>query len=312
MNFENDNFNVLTNDEIKCCRHKSEKTWYYLLVFINIALILGVITLCVINFKNYNELIKNATTKINGAINSHDVSQFSSFSIHQLPFELQLLIAGVISLIAFPFIINLMYANYRSMSIKVTEKNFPEIYYKVQEYSNRLGFKKVPEAYIVQANGIMNAFSSFIIRKQYIEIDADLLEIAYREHHDMDSISFIIAHELSHIKLKHATLPYNLSIFYSSAIPILGPTASRAREYSCDRLAQKVTGDSGIDAMLSLSAGKHLYKQIDINDYLQNARNVTGFFVWCNNLISSHPILPKRIRALADGKGGGERLYVLI
>ena len=306
MEFQDYNLNILTKDEIKNCRHKSEKRLYYILLIINLLIVFGVITLCIINFNNYYEIINNTNTTINGAIASHDISVLSGLSINRLPFELKLLILGVSSLIAFPFIINLMYAKYRSMAIKVTEKNFPEIYEMVKNYSSKLNFKKIPETYIVQANGVLNAFSAFIIRKQYIEINADLLEIAYREHQDMKSIGFVIAHELSHIKYKHATLGYNLSIFYSSALPILGPTASRAREYSCDRLAQKITGDNGIDAMLSLSAGKHLYKQIDINDYIESAKNIKGLFVWCNNLVSSHPILPKRIKALADGEGSGD------
>ena len=33
------------------------------------------------------------------------------------------------------------------------------------------------------------------------------------------------------------------------------------------------------------------------------------FFVWCNNLVSSHPILPKRIRALIKGEGSGDLYY---
>ena len=152
----------------------------------------------------------------------------------------------------------------------------------------------------------MNAFSAFIIRKQYIEIDSDLFEIAYREYNDLESINFIIAHELAHIKYKHATFYYNLFIMFSTIIPIIGSTASRAREYSCDRLAQKVTGNTGVEAMFSLFAGKHLYKRIDVYDYINNSDDIRGFFVWCNNLMSSHPILPKRIRALIKGEGSGE------
>ena len=58
--------------------------------------------------------------------------------------------------------------------------------------------------------------------------------------------------------------------------------------------------------MFSLFAGKHLYKKIDVYDYIENSKDIKGFFVWCNNLVSTHPILPKRIRALAKGEGNGE------
>lgn len=55
-----------------------------------------------------------------------------------------------------------------------------------------------------------------------------------------------------------------------------------------------------------LMVGKHLYKNVDIEDYIEHAHEVRGFFVWANNLISSHPIMTKRVRALARGQGSGE------
>ena len=261
--YEQDNIK-LTNEEIESCRHKSEKKWYGILVFINFAIILSVIVFCIINIHNYNTLPNTLKESFSDPSAYANVIISPSSTLNNFPTELQLLITGIIVIIAFPFGVNLYYAKYRSRAIKITENNFPEVYYSILEYSNKLGFKKTPEAFLIQQNGVMNAFSAFIIHKQYIEIDSDLFEIAYREYNDLESINFIIAHELAHIKYKHATFSYNLFILFSTLIPIIGTTASRAREYSCDRLAQKVTGNSGVEAMFSLFAGKHLYKKIDV------------------------------------------------
>lgn len=303
----NENNNLkLTKEEIKNCMHKSEKKWFGILVFLNLAIIITVLVLCIINFKNYSINLPNTLKE-----SFSDPSSYVNFimspnsALNNFPTELQILITGLIAIIAFPFGINLYYAKYRTRAIKITENNFPEVYYSISEYSNKLGIK-TPEAFLIQQNGVMNAFSSFIIRKQYIEIDSDLFEIAYREYNDLESINFIIAHELAHIRYKHATFLYNLSILFSSLVPIISSTASRAREYSCDRLAQKVTGNNGVEAMFCLLAGKHLYKRINVYDYIESSKDIKGFFVWCNNLVSSHPILPKRIRALLKGKGSGE------
>lgn len=217
-------------------------------------------------------------------------------------------IMAVVTIFIFPLMLNVYYQKYRTMSIRITEKNFPEVYERVQLYAKRLGMKKVPEVYIIQQNGILNAFSSFIVRKQYIEIFADIFEVAYREHEDLDAISFILAHEMAHIKYKHATFGYQMKTLYSRMIPIIGSTASRAREYSCDRLAQKVTGVDGIEAMFSLVAGKHLYKMVDKEDYLEYAKGVKGFFVWWYNLLADHPVMTKRIPALEMKEGSG-KLY---
>lgn len=306
MNFNENSYIKLTKEEIESFRHKSEKKWYIALIIINSSIIITVITLCIININNYNELPNNLKDSFSDASSYANAIIAPESIINGFPTELQLLIIGLVVIIAFPFGINLYYAKYRSRAIKITENNFPEIYKNIDEYSYKLGFKKAPEAFLIQQNGVMNAFSAFIVRKQYIEIHSDLFEIAYREYNDLESINFIIAHELAHIKYKHATFSYNLFILFSTLIPIIGTTASRAREYSCDRLAQKVTGNSGVQAMFSLFAGKHLYKKIDVYDYIENSKDIRGFFVWCNNLMSTHPILPKRIRALVKGKGSGE------
>lgn len=291
---------IIDKKKIKQYRHKSEKRWYIALVIINILIIGSVISVFTYNFK---ENYKNIKESIVETYNNPDTAESD---IENIPTDVKILCYGLLIFLILPFSVNFMYAGVRSRAIRITKRNFPDVYERIVKYSHILGLKKVPEAYIVQENGVLNAFSAFIIRKQYIQINADLFEIAYREHHDLDSISFVIAHELSHIKLKHATFLYNISILYSSLIPILGATASRAREYSCDRLAQKVTGNSGIEAMLSLMAGKHLYKDVDIEDYLNHANEVKGFFVWCYNLSSSHPIMTKRIKALEMEEGSGQ------
>lgn len=293
---------IIDNKKIKQYRHKSEKRWYIALVIINILIICSVVSIFAYNFKENYKSIKESI------VETYNNPDSSESDIENIPTDVRVLCYGLLLFLILPFSVNFMYAGIRSSAIRITERNFPDIYERIVKYSHILGLKKVPEAYIVQENGVLNAFSAFIIRKQYIQINADLFEIAYREHQDLESISFVIAHELSHIKLKHATFLYNISILYSSLIPILGATASRAREYSCDRLAQKVTGNSGIEAMLSLMAGKHLYKDVDIEDYLKYANEVKGFFVWCYNLSSSHPIMTKRIQAL-EMKDGSGQLY---
>ena len=164
----------------------------------------------------------------------------------------------------------------------------------------------VPEAYIVQENGILNAFSSFVVRKKYIQINADLFEVAYREYGDIGSIGFVIAHEMAHIKLGHASLPYQLWILWGGIVPFLGQTASRTREFSCDRLAQVVSGNDGIEAMMALTVGKHLYKNVNVQDYINESVKVDGFFVGIYNLLSTHPILPKRIKALVIKDRSGD------
>ncbi|MEL7659234.1 MAG: hypothetical protein AAGU75_25375, partial [Bacillota bacterium] len=77
-------------------------------------------------------------------------------------------------------------------------------------------------------------------------------------------------------------------------------------EYSCDRIAQMLSGSDGVDAMMSLTTGIHLYKNVNQEDYIDHAENVKGFFVWCYNLGCSHPVMSKRVLALKNKEKSGD------
>ena len=305
---------LLDKAVIRKSRHKAEVRWYRRLVVLNIIIIIWI---CVWFFgemkdnKEYAIEVKNLTVE---SFTSEDeervdeVNQELDDKMEETPDSLTYFVIIFFLFLAMPFILYYSYAGYRSMSVRITKKNFPEIYDIVEEFAKKLDMKKVPPIYLVQGHGVLNAFASFVPFKQYIELYADLVEVGYREYEDLDSLRFIIAHEMAHIYLKHSTLAYNYSILFSSMVPILPEIASRAREYSCDRIAQKLSGSDGIDAMMSLTAGIHLYKRVDKEDFIEHAKTVNGFFVWCYNLVSSHPVMSKRIIALEMKEGSG-KLY---
>ena len=85
-----------------------------------------------------------------------------------------------------------MYAKNKASALKITEQNFPEVYAIVCEQARKLGMKKVPEVYVIQANGVLNAFSTFCLSKQYITVNAEIFEVAYREHHGIDSMFMLM------------------------------------------------------------------------------------------------------------------------
>lgn len=313
---------VITKEVAEGCRHRLEKRWYRRLVELNLLIIIVVVTIFAVNLQKNRELADRAVEQIkaefeqiaSGSEEEEDAGEEDSkrdeaekLTADDIPFEVTALFAGIVSFIGIYFVIYYFYATYRANSLRITEKNFPEVYALIEEYANRLGIV-VPKAYVTQRSGVLNAFSAFLIRKQWICIHSEIFEVAYREHKDMDALAFVIAHEMAHIYYGHATLHYNLWILFSSAIPILGATASRAREYSCDRLAQRLTGTDGLDAMLMLVVDRHLYKMVDKEDYVEEMRHRKGFFLWAANLAADHPVMCKRVVALADGRGSG-RLY---
>lgn len=313
---------VITKEVAEGCRHRLEKRWYRRLVELNLLIIIVVVTMFAVNLKKNIELADRAVEQLktefeqNASESGEDEDageedskrdEEEKLTADDIPFEVTALFTGIITFIGIYFVIYYFYANYRANSLRITEKNFPEVYALIEEYANRLGIA-VPKAYVTQQNGVLNAFSAFLIRKQWICIHSEIFEVAYREHKDMDALAFVIAHEMAHIYYGHATFHYNFWILFSNAIPILGAIASRTREYSCDRLAQRLTGTDGLDAMLMLVVDRHLYKMVDKEDYVEEMRHRKGFFLWVANLAADHPVMCKRVVALADGRGSG-RLY---
>lgn len=291
-----------TEQEIRSFRHRAEKPLYITMVVINIAVIvLLLISIFVAFMYESGPLAGESGKRFAEMIIGTSVNE----SVSPLTYLFVIALLPLVLIIS----VYLYYAQYRANAIRITEKNFPEIYQVIEDYSKRLGMKKVPKVYLTQENGLMNAFATFILRRQYIVLLTDLFEVAYLEHHDLESIKFIIGHEMTHIRLRHSTFLYQISILFANYVPIIGTTLSRAREYSCDRVAQHLTGVSGVEPMLALVVGKHLYKKVDVEDYVKHCHETRGFFVFIYNLLSSHPIMPKRIQALLKDHGSGRLFF---
>jgi len=322
---EEQKIEMITKEEAKACRHRLERRWYRRLIELNVIITVVVLAIVFSSIAEYKELgakvwaqfeeefeeamaeLENPDETDDSVVVEDDEEEFE-FTEEDFPLELELFLYGVILLVAGYFAIYYLHAYTRSMSLRITRKNFPEVYELIETYAKKLGMEKVPEAYVMQENGVLNAFSAYIFRRQYIQINAEIFEVAYREHHDMDSLGFVIAHEMAHIYYGHATLHYNLPIWFVQSMPLVSAIASRAREYSADRLAQRVSGSDGVSAMFMLMVDRHLYTRVDREDYLEQAKKQKGFFVWIVNMFASHPIMCKRIAALDQMEGSG-KLY---
>jgi len=198
-----------------------------------------------------------------------------------------------------------MYAQEMAYAVKVSEVNFPEIYNKAKEFSDKLGFKKVPEIYVTQENGSLNAFASNVVFRQYIQLNAEMVDIAYMENKDFDAIYFIMGHEFGHLYFKHTSIRNIVFTIFFKMVPFFGNLLTRAMEYSCDRVAQALTDDKqSAQSLIICAAGRHLYKHVDMNEYINNALGNYGplqrLARLLLNLTKSHPIMPFRIKALMD------------
>lgn len=202
----------------------------------------------------------------------------------------------IIGLIITIFLHGLAIADIRNNGVKLTEKQFPMIYNRAKHISAQMGVHTMPSIYIIQSNGILNAFASRFFGRDFIVLYSDFVEVV-EEGHEAE-LDFVIAHELAHIQRKHVSK--NLLILPALWVPFLGNAYTRACEYTCDRMATAYinNGTAAINALTILAVGKKLFTEVDTMEYLQSAKSETGFFIWLNHVLSTHPPLPKRIEEI--------------
>jgi Zn-dependent protease with chaperone function len=182
----------------------------------------------------------------------------------------------------------------RGNAVRVSEKQFPQLHRLAAEQARKLGLKQVPTVYVMESGGLLNAFATRFLGRDFVIIHSDVLELALVRGEA--AVGFIMGHELAHVwrgHLKHRwlTLPGRL-------MPYLGVAYSRACEYTCDRIGAFCQPEGAITGLLALAAGKQLHAHVDVREYAAQAVSDQSFWIRRAELMSSHPLLPKRVAAL--------------
>ena len=173
-----------------------------------------------------------------------------------------------------------LYGAQRAGAVRITSEQFPEVYQMWESMALAQGLKKVPELYTINGDGALNAFASCVPGFRYFSsIYSDILEACLRNE-DRDSLRFILGHELGHMRLGHVTWWYYLLTFLGS-LPfvnyVLALPLSRAKEYSCDKIGHAIAQDDAYKGLLMLTAGKHLYNQLDTQAHIEESTEERGF-----------------------------------
>jgi Zn-dependent protease with chaperone function len=184
----------------------------------------------------------------------------------------------------------------RGNGIRVSASQFPEIYSVYRNQLAALGLRGEPSLYCVQSNGVLNAFATRMLFRNYVVMYSEVLEAAYEAGED--AVAFVLAHELGHVKRMH--LLKNFFIFPAFVVLPLRFAYSRACEYTCDRIGRSLTSARGIQGLVLLAAGRRLGARVNIAEYLARAKEERGFWVWFAEVMSTHPNLPKRIARVQD------------
>lgn len=180
----------------------------------------------------------------------------------------------------------------RMNGVKVTPTQLPEIYDIVAKLSKKLALKP-QDTYVVHGSGVINAFATVFIRRKIVVLYSETIETL-----DKDELSALIAHELGHIYLGHVGFIHWFLAIAEVVIP-LKLAFSRAREYSCDRVAYFLLKDTKPleRALIKIQVGRHIGQKVRFTGYLNQTKDEESLFSWFAQKCTTHPFIPYRVKA---------------
>jgi Zn-dependent protease with chaperone function/Tfp pilus assembly protein PilE len=190
----------------------------------------------------------------------------------------------------------LFLAHARTNGVRVDERQLPDLHARVRTAAGRLGIEKLPEIYVVQGAGLLNAFATKLLSRRYVILLSDLVDHC----EDPRQLDFVVGHELGHFAAGH--LKWNLFLLPYRLVPWLGAAYSRACEYTCDRCGLAAAGDleQAMRGLVVLAAGGRIAARVDLAAFSAQREEAGGFWTTVLELTSYHPFLCKRTAALQE------------
>jgi len=252
-------------------RHPAEMPMFIVMVILNVA-ILGVL----IDFLSSAALIPPSLRGTNWELTVRAV-------------------AAAIILVAPALVVvrQVQRASVRGTAVQLSRTQFPDLYASVDGFAETLGVRPTPTLFLSNGNGTLNAFAAQSgWTNNYVALSNEIF--ANLRNDNREGTRFILGHEVAHIRLHHVALWYSLVICYSQQIPILGPTLSRLREYSCDRNGAVLEPEGELGLVL-LSAGRYAADNVRVSELVNQGRHLGGFWVEISQLPRSHPWTVRRV-----------------
>ncbi len=205
-----------------------------------------------------------------------------------------LIVYLIFGIVGFLVVHGLHIGHVRGNGVRVSSRQFPELNAMADLHARRLGMDETPAIFVLQSGGVLNAFATRFLGRNFVVLNSDVLALATQKGEK--AVSFVLGHELGHVQRKHMT---RRALLYPAMVfPFLSGAYSRACEYTCDRFGNALEPEGGVDGLLILAAGRDLYTHVNSTEYSGQRETETGFFVSFAEILSTHPNLPKRVAAL--------------
>jgi Zn-dependent protease with chaperone function len=187
-------------------------------------------------------------------------------------------------------------AHVRGNGIRISRNQLPDLYARCEAAALKLGLERMPEVYLMQQGGVLNAFATKLLSRRFVIIYSDLADACA----DPRQLDFVIGHEIGHLAAGH--LAWNAFLAPFRVVPWLGPAYSRAREYTCDRCGLHAVEalEPALRGLAVLAAGGRLAQQVDVAAFAAQRLESGRFWMATAELCMSHPYLCKRVAALQE------------
>jgi len=196
----------------------------------------------------------------------------------------------------------LLVAQLKADAVLVDQTQFPALAGAFARVCAKLQVAKAPELYVVQSNGVLNAFATRHCGRDFVVVFSDMLEACGP---NSPEIEFLLGHEIGHIQRSH--LQKRLLLFPGLILPLLGNAYHRACELTCDRYGAFATSDAqgAVHAMMLLADGRQAKQDTNPERFASQYAGHRGFFVSWYELISGYPTLSQRVANLIAVRDGG-------
>ncbi len=186
-------------------------------------------------------------------------------------------------------------AHVRGSGVKLGPEQFPDLYQRVHELAARAGMNQVPDSYLMQEGGALNAFATKLFRGRIIVLYTDVLEACGDDEAARD---MIIGHELGHHKAGH--LDWLWLTIPGRFVPLLGAAYSRACERTCDRWGAALCGDASgaVRGLAILAVGATFAPHVNLAAFVDQQRDLDTGWMTLGRWLSSYPPLAERIELL--------------
>jgi len=182
-------------------------------------------------------------------------------------------------------------------SVKVTSEQYPQIHGRAQELCKELGMSSVPDIFIVNSQGVINAVAIRSLDKKYVFLYSSLVDLLLLKGHEKE-LDFVLGHELGHHAAGHVSFWKNTLLIWAGFVPFIGAAYSRAKELTADRIGHYLVKDVKVSTRalgaIALGSGA-LVETLNIEAFKKQEAEIPELMGFIHKVFSTHPRTTRRV-----------------